>query len=247
MPTARIKRSIDLSTGFFTTVFNDAFLFGSAPSKVLKESSLNTAEKALAMEIRGSCLYSRQTENECMELCNQLSSLYFWQSNSQGPLVFAGHILYLLRFKGESVQWFIGQVKNARKNPLPPPKKKARATLIVATEEGFLLTLDHKNMLLLPGGAVERGERPMAAAVRELYEETGLQIESIEFLFERESEYYQHHVFVVHRYKGTPSPRSDARELFSLHPDQLKNEYFPANLSHSNKEILLQYSRHRKN
>ena len=64
-----------------------------------------------------------------------------------------------------------------------------RATVIVPTNEGILLTRDQKGMLLLPGGNLERGELPIAAAARELYEETGLKAQSLEVLFEGKSDF----------------------------------------------------------
>ncbi len=52
-------------------------------------------------------------------------------------------------------------------------------------------------MFLMPGGGIEPGEQPMAAAVRELHEETGLRATRAEFWFEWASSTNMHHVFLV--------------------------------------------------
>jgi len=53
----------------------------------------------------------------------------------------------------------------------------ARGAAIAVWSEGRLLVVEtsyRPGLLDLPGGAVERGERPIAAALRELAEETGI-------------------------------------------------------------------------
>lgn len=53
----------------------------------------------------------------------------------------------------------------------------ARGAAIAVWSEGRLLLVEtsyRPGLLDLPGGAVERGERPLAAALRELAEETGI-------------------------------------------------------------------------
>ena len=49
----------------------------------------------------------------------------------------------------------------------------------------------------LPGGRVERGEPSIAAAARELYEETDLSCSKIEWLFRHESKSNSHRVFLA--------------------------------------------------
>ena len=241
MPSTRNTRDIELSPAFFTTVFSDAFLFGGTSGIVLTASTLSDAEKTLARKIRKNNLYSSETMSACGDLCNQTSEIFHWQDNSEGPLVFAGAILYFLRYKGKDVNWFIDQVQRARQPQASPPphrSKKLRATLIVPTPEGILLTWDHKKQLLLPGGAVERNELPIAAAARELYEETVLQAQHLELLFTHESQNYLHHVFMVHRYSGDAVASSDAKGMAYLCSQSIANAQYPDQLTRSHQAIL---------
>lgn len=85
--------------------------------------------------------------------------------------------------------------------------KHPRATVIVEREErdhkGILIHADrYQNTWLLPGGGLEQyqngtWELPMAAAVRELVEETGLAVEAVSSLFIHPGAHREHHVFQI--------------------------------------------------
>jgi 8-oxo-dGTP pyrophosphatase MutT (NUDIX family) len=80
--------------------------------------------------------------------------------------------------------------------------KRKRATTIVETSKGILLVSHSRHgkpMYMLPGGGVRHGEKSIHAAKRELYEETGLHVSKIRFLFNFEAT--QHHrVFCAKTY-----------------------------------------------
>ena len=81
--------------------------------------------------------------------------------------------------------------------------KRKRATVIVDTDEGILLvshSRDDDPIYMLPGGGVKRGEHSICAAVRELYEETGLHSSEIKYLFEMITKHHKHKVFLVKPY-----------------------------------------------
>ena len=75
--------------------------------------------------------------------------------------------------------------------------KRKRATIIVQTDKGILLVSHsrHRNpRYMLPGGGVRHGEKSIHAAKRELYEETGLHISKLVYLFSFEAT-QSHRVF----------------------------------------------------
>ena len=74
---------------------------------------------------------------------------------------------------------------------------RRRATVVLVRNGKVLLVSDESGMFLMPGGGIEPGEQPMAAAVRELHEETGLTATRAEHLFEWASSTNMHHVFLV--------------------------------------------------
>lgn len=97
----------------------------------------------------------------------------------------------------------------------PKRTKRQRATVIVEVDGAILLTETRKGLVLLPGGGFDRGELVIAAAARELHEETGLEATTLAHLFNYESETTYHNVFhaVAH---GTPVAGDDAVRLIFL-------------------------------
>ena len=74
-------------------------------------------------------------------------------------------------------------------------KKRNRATALVFREGRLLLVRERgAKHWSLPGGGMKKGEDPVAAAVRELDEETRLTAQSVIYLFHYESPSQHHHV-----------------------------------------------------
>ena len=109
--------------------------------------------------------------------------------------------------------------------------------MIVLMEEGVLLAGDSSGLVLLPGGGVDHGELPIAAAARELHEETGLVATSLLFLFHHESPTNLHHVYFCEA-EGMPMASDDAETLLFL--DQAATES-PLNLSPATRTILARF------
>lgn len=65
----------------------------------------------------------------------------------------------------------------------PAEFKKPGHVLIVPYYKGELLFIRHKERgIELPGGKIEKGETPLAAAVREVYEEAGASLREIHLI-----------------------------------------------------------------
>lgn len=115
--------------------------------------------------------------------------------------------------------------------------KRQRSTVILKVGDAILLTETHGGKILLPGGAIGRRELPIAAAARELMEETGLVATTITFLFEHESVSTFHHVFFASA-PGTPVARDDAaRILYS----GLKTNDTQLNMSPATRDIVRKF------
>lgn len=115
--------------------------------------------------------------------------------------------------------------------------KRNRATAVVEFDGRIVLAETRDGLTLLPGGGINRGEPPLAAAVRELEEETGLIATQGIYLFEHESPSNRHYVFWLAAH-GSPTPRDDAVALHLLAPDKPPA---PLRLSPATQEILRRY------
>lgn len=104
--------------------------------------------------------------------------------------------------------------------------KRRRATVIVQTSDGILLvshSIYGKPQYMLPGGGVKRGEHSICAAVRELYEETGLHTNEIKYVFEMETKHHKHRVFLAKTY-GKLRKRHETRHI-CFYNDSSKDKY----------------------
>ena len=112
--------------------------------------------------------------------------------------------------------------------------KKRRATIIYENENGILLTRISNEPWLLPGGHAEYNEPRIIAAIRELYEETKLKAVDVNYLFDFESTYYLHKVFLIHAH-GKPEPSNEVTSFNYYHP--LNSALFPS-ISKSSFDII---------
>ncbi|WP_448110606.1 NUDIX hydrolase [Pseudomonas lini] len=84
---------------------------------------------------------------------------------------------------------------------------KVRATVICEQDRHILLVRKLRGRWTLPGGKIEPGETVAGAAIRELYEETGLGVDGLLYLMELETASTRHHVYeasVVNQAEARP-------------------------------------------
>lgn len=77
-------------------------------------------------------------------------------------------------------------------------KLKARATIICLRSGKVLLVRKKGGKWNFPGGVIESGETPVAAAARELREETSIQSHGLFSLCTVRVGYTVHHIFTTH-------------------------------------------------
>lgn len=111
------------------------------------------------------------------------------------------------------------------------------------TEAGILLVSEDGKRFSLPGGATERGEMRIQAAIRELREETGLRAYSAVYLFSHLGDVRKrgirhsrnHHKVFLIQAEGTPTPQQEIQSiLFYRTGDTVK-------LTNSTQRILEKY------
>lgn len=121
---------------------------------------------------------------------------------------------------------------------------RKRGTAIVETNNGILVVAGKDKKFLLSGGGTDKGEMRVHAAMRELFEETGLKSISAEPIFHYEGIEHNgykgkfkdiHTVCIVKTKKGNPYPRNEIKFVDFYSKD--KN----INLSYSTREIIREY------
>ncbi|MBI2151139.1 NUDIX domain-containing protein, partial [Candidatus Woesearchaeota archaeon] len=122
---------------------------------------------------------------------------------------------------------------------------RRRGTAIIETQKGILVTASWHKTFILPGGTTKRGESRKHATIRELREETTLQVCDIKYLFtwlESESTRHraEHKVFLV---KATGTPKPDHHEV---HYIDYWNPSSSIKLSWETKRIINKYEREHK-
>ena len=76
--------------------------------------------------------------------------------------------------------------------------RRLRATIVAVLDRKVLLVMEKgSSKFSLPGGGVRRNEPSIAAAIRELYEETGLNCSNIEWQFYYDGRVNSHRVFLA--------------------------------------------------
>lgn len=101
-------------------------------------------------------------------------------------------------------------------------RRRRRGAAIVDTLKGVLVVSGKGKLFILPGGGANRGESRRRAAIRELYEETGLRTLSCHYLFRYVGPVHKSHggghfqdhnkVFLI-KASGKAKPRHEVRHI----------------------------------
>ena len=137
-----------------------------------------------------------------------------------------------------------GAIVETFKNPIPT------VDIIIRYDGKFVLIKrgEPPYGLALPGGYVEYGETLETAAVREAYEETGLELENLQQFkaySDPSRDARQHNISLVFHADGlgTPKAGSDAREIVLIPPSEIDK----LELAFDHKLILTEYLEMRRN
>ena len=131
--------------------------------------------------------------------------------------------------------------------------KKQRSACIVElpNEHGQVCILISKQagdkFAMIPGGGVDQGEAPIVSAIRELKEESNLSCKAAFKLFDHESEYTFHHVFLLLADGQDFKPCDDVEQLWLMPLSECDKLDEHSELSRSTKIVLKRYAQWRHN
>ena len=138
-------------------------------------------------------------------------------------------------------------------NLLSTSNKKQRSACIVElpNEDGQICILISKQagdkFAMIPGGGVDQGEAPIISAIRELKEESNLACKAVFKLFDHESEYTFHHVFLLVADGQEFKPCDDVEQLWLMPLTECEKLDEHPELSRSTKVVLKHYAQWRHN
>ena len=92
-----------------------------------------------------------------------------------------------------------------------------KAAIVFIQNENKILAVSRKhnfNDFGLPGGKVEEGESFVDAARRELFEETGLQVDTLKEIFERDSKRFRVKTFTPNKFWGEIKSSEEGKVLW---------------------------------
>ena len=107
-------------------------------------------------------------------------------------------------------------------------RRRRQGLAIVDSPKGILVVSGRSKVFSLPGGGAEKWESREKAAIRELYEETGLKVLSSQYLFSysgrvwhdhRGREVQNHAKIYKMKIEGTPRPRHEVHHIGYWYPD----------------------------
>lgn len=107
-------------------------------------------------------------------------------------------------------------------------KFTASAGVVILNSKGEILLLDHQirpgSGWGIPGGFIDRGEQPEGGAIREVLEETTLELDSVQLVDFRTRDT---HIEFLYRARSDGTPEIDGREILGFRwfkPDSLPKE-----------------------
>lgn len=111
----KIQLLKEVDSKFLRIIFRDKFIFHSTLKEYLEihDSELSIGQKKIAKIIKSTCYYPERKFDKfdnnhdiIFQVMDDLDGVFVWNTNSEGPFIFCGHIISFLIYFNKDIDWF---------------------------------------------------------------------------------------------------------------------------------------------